>query len=379
MGRARKNRRSRFNHNNKLGKSNTSGNLDRDDDFPMHGVEHTLPSNERRTPRPSDGQNSDSRGSKNRSRSNPFANPFNQPGSKGPGPQDQSPGTRQQGKRTRNQGRRGNRHHINHNDQRHNHHQPNRHRRGSFTSNSTATTDNDSNNHSYDRFFTSSPPFANSAFSSPSSPSPGRRVRFCTECSTVRRANLTLRDWLASALFGVSEVVDIWGAEVGVGRGSGDEMDWQPEPVIHVLVLATAAAAAGSSWMGSLAQQPQHTQQYGGLQGGGGGGAGGGIGSGNGCGYGYGNEYTHGVQDGAAAPGANCNTRMGMGSSQWGLRPGVINPWSSTGGSVWGGCGLGTGGGQSEMNTGGVWQRKPFTQQFVKMLTPPESPSSLIS
>ncbi|KAI3318176.1 hypothetical protein HD806DRAFT_320578 [Xylariaceae sp. AK1471] len=331
MGRARKkNRRSRPDR-----KNDASGGLDRDDDFPMHGVEQNLPpSNRRRTQRytnnNNNSQNSDSRSSKNHNPFNPFNNPFQQPNAGGSRFLDQNTKFQQGRKRNRNQGRENRtqhnyNHHISHNGQRPNQYQP-RHRRDS---NIISTIDNEINSYSRnhnDNFFHSfSPPSTNSTLSSQtSSPSPGRRTRFCTECSAVRRANLTLRDWLSSLLLGASEVVDGWGEEVGVGRGTGDEMDWQPEPVVRVLILATTAAAAAAAGTGcacSLAQQQQ--QQY----------VGGSIGQAV-------NMNCSGSGDGTvgAAHGANYTTTgmaMDMNPSQWGAR-----------------------------------------QQLVKMITPPESPPS---
>ncbi|KAI0377451.1 hypothetical protein F5Y04DRAFT_291796 [Hypomontagnella monticulosa] len=70
-------------------------------------------------------------------------------------------------------------------------------------------------------------------------------VRFCTECSASRRANLRFRNWAARALQACGERVAAWADEVGVGFGCADEMDWQPEPVIRVLLLAQGASDGG--------------------------------------------------------------------------------------------------------------------------------------
>ncbi|KAI1768710.1 hypothetical protein GGR53DRAFT_348188 [Hypoxylon sp. FL1150] len=65
----------------------------------------------------------------------------------------------------------------------------------------------------------------------------GSRVRFCTECSAVRRSNLRFRNVAAQALKRCNEHFIAWADEAGVGFGTSDEMDWQPEPVIRVLLL----------------------------------------------------------------------------------------------------------------------------------------------
>lgn len=70
----------------------------------------------------------------------------------------------------------------------------------------------------------------------------GPRVRFCTECSAVRRANLRFRNLVARALKRCSEHFVAWAEEAGVGFGTCDEMDWQPEPVTRVLLLAPPPA-----------------------------------------------------------------------------------------------------------------------------------------
>ncbi|KAI1405661.1 hypothetical protein F4819DRAFT_374719 [Hypoxylon fuscum] len=62
--------------------------------------------------------------------------------------------------------------------------------------------------------------------------------RFCTECSSVRRANLRFRNWALHALQRGGEHFGAWAEDAGVGLATGDEMDWQPEPVVRVLLLA---------------------------------------------------------------------------------------------------------------------------------------------
>ncbi|KAI1133852.1 hypothetical protein F5Y05DRAFT_423555 [Hypoxylon sp. FL0543] len=63
------------------------------------------------------------------------------------------------------------------------------------------------------------------------------RARFCTECSAVRRANLRFRNWAAGALQRCGEHLAAWAEDAGVAFGAADEMDWQPEPVIRVVLL----------------------------------------------------------------------------------------------------------------------------------------------
>ncbi|KAI2619081.1 hypothetical protein GGS26DRAFT_595560 [Hypomontagnella submonticulosa] len=84
-------------------------------------------------------------------------------------------------------------------------------------------------------------------------------VRFCTECSTSRRANLRFRNWAARALQACGERVAAWAEEVGVGFGCADEMDWQPEPVIRVLLLAQAGSGASK---GGVLQQQEYEREY---------------------------------------------------------------------------------------------------------------------
>ncbi|KAI0117046.1 hypothetical protein F4814DRAFT_272388 [Daldinia grandis] len=63
------------------------------------------------------------------------------------------------------------------------------------------------------------------------------KMRSCTECSSVRRANLRFRNWAVRALNRCNERFAAWASDVGVGFGTGDEMDWQPEPVVRVLLV----------------------------------------------------------------------------------------------------------------------------------------------
>ncbi|KAI1126779.1 hypothetical protein F5Y10DRAFT_204629 [Nemania abortiva] len=168
--------------------------------------------------------------------------------------------------------------------------------------------------------------------------SPARLVRFCTECSTVRRANITLRDWCTSALSRASEVLDSWSNEVGVSRGSGDEMDWQPEPVIRVLILAPTNASAsqhgsaGSSTGNSPVESPVYSPVSGGSE--------------WGLQQSSYNSNSMGSAFGCALGGdGNGNYATGTASSSmsWGLRPGTLSPASSNGGNVGGSGGPGLG------------------------------------
>ncbi|KAI1465622.1 uncharacterized protein F4812DRAFT_104655 [Daldinia caldariorum] len=55
-------------------------------------------------------------------------------------------------------------------------------------------------------------------------------MRYCTECSSVRRANLRFRNWAARALNHCNQQFAAWSEDAGVGFDTYDEMDWQPEP-----------------------------------------------------------------------------------------------------------------------------------------------------
>ncbi|KAK6948310.1 hypothetical protein Daesc_010075 [Daldinia eschscholtzii] len=55
-------------------------------------------------------------------------------------------------------------------------------------------------------------------------------MRSCTECSSVRRANLRFRNWAARALSQCNQQFAAWADDAGVGFDTYDEMDWQPEP-----------------------------------------------------------------------------------------------------------------------------------------------------
>ncbi|KAI5867157.1 hypothetical protein GGS23DRAFT_612263 [Durotheca rogersii] len=65
----------------------------------------------------------------------------------------------------------------------------------------------------------------------------------CAECRSVRRANLRLRDWAAGALRRCGERLGAWAEAAGVGATAPDEMDWQPEPVVRVVLLPPRARA----------------------------------------------------------------------------------------------------------------------------------------
>ncbi|KAI1098244.1 hypothetical protein F4804DRAFT_350594 [Jackrogersella minutella] len=62
-------------------------------------------------------------------------------------------------------------------------------------------------------------------------------TRSCTECSSVRRANLRFRNLAERALQACREGVAAWAKDAGVACDTADEMDWQPEPVTRVLLL----------------------------------------------------------------------------------------------------------------------------------------------
>ncbi|RYP02842.1 hypothetical protein DL764_005562 [Monosporascus ibericus] len=70
----------------------------------------------------------------------------------------------------------------------------------------------------------------------PSAP-PHQAMALCTECRDVRRANARFRDWAWGRLERAARRVLDWSAAVGVGFDAAEEMDWQPEPLIRVLVL----------------------------------------------------------------------------------------------------------------------------------------------
>ncbi|KAI1319182.1 hypothetical protein F5Y16DRAFT_104010 [Xylariaceae sp. FL0255] len=87
------------------------------------------------------------------------------------------------------------------------------------------------------------------------------RIRFCVECSTVRRANLMLRDWLDKALIAAADVIAGWSDEVGVSTGSGDEMDWQPEPVTRIVMISSSSVNAAEEIV-SQAKVLQNTRPW---------------------------------------------------------------------------------------------------------------------
>ncbi|OTB14437.1 hypothetical protein K445DRAFT_138687 [Daldinia sp. EC12] len=69
-------------------------------------------------------------------------------------------------------------------------------------------------------------------------------MRSCTECSSVRRANLRFRNWAARALSQCNQQFAAWADDAGVGFDTYDEMDWQPEPRGKSSAAAAAATAA---------------------------------------------------------------------------------------------------------------------------------------
>ncbi|KAI3330946.1 hypothetical protein F4824DRAFT_504593 [Ustulina deusta] len=381
MGRARRKSRRNRSHLQNNDYSGPRNNLDSDDDYVMHGVErNNAPSSDARrgrggyhnntnnNNRHSNGQNRGGRLSNNRHPSDKFvSNPFASLGWGG-STYDEQQGPRFHQRNRSEQGRDGQRRLNNYRG------------RGRGGPSIAPTPNNEDHNgrvHNQgsprgggggeDVF----PPLSPAAWSSPPprSPSPpasagGGRGRFCTECSAVRRANLTLRDWLSSGIARASEVLDSWGDEVGVSRGSGDEMDWQPEPVVRVLIVPTTGPPATPSHCGAGAGWQQESCNDGGLGGG----------------------------------GVAVNYMM-TGSSPLGLRPGTISPEFSggDGGGAWGNGGGGGGGGggmfapgntsvlgqgcvgQTMNNCASSWayNNAAFRPQHGKMITPPNTPPSL--
>ncbi|KAI0197407.1 hypothetical protein EV127DRAFT_403521 [Xylaria flabelliformis] len=366
MGRStRRDRRSRTDR-----KSNNSrrSSPDRDDDYFMHDAEsnNALTSKERRgrrrnnknNRRNSEQKNRDNRNSKKHNSFDRFTDPFEDLSlDESIFHDEQQRSRRDRGNQNRNRGdKQGN---ENRSPKQHNHH--NGPRRSSITSaindyySEIRHSDND-NTHTPNKNKHNN----RSSNLSPRSSSPARLARFCTECSTVRRANLKLRDWLSSAIQRASSVVDTWSDEVGVGRGSADEMDWQPEPVVRVLILATTTATPSSS-SGFLTPTPstiggnsggwtppyqQQQQQHAGLV----------MGEVDSCG------------GDAAAAAANANYDTGS----WGFRPGTLDPGSSMDGG-------GNSGGVWEVDdsTAGnaaVWNQMNYAYRYRSMMSPPETP-----
>ncbi|KAI1313106.1 hypothetical protein F5Y03DRAFT_390117 [Xylaria venustula] len=209
------------------------------------------------------------------------------------------------------------------------------------------------------------PPFSCSS-------SPGRApTRFCTECSSVRRANLRLRDWVSAGVSRASEVLESWSDEVGVGRGSGDEMDWQPEPVVRVLIVSNSPTPSPSippsSVVGaSFGTSYWHPDSF----------------------YGYKGPETGEVCSGGGGEVAVNNM---TGSSSWGLRPDALGPEFHGGESgVWGNGGGGVCGPKDETSCSaqkidghaGLWTphvfgSQCFGSQCARMMTPPGEPLSV--
>ncbi|RYC62171.1 hypothetical protein CHU98_g4018 [Xylaria longipes] len=241
MGRSRRtNRRSRTDRKN----SNSPRNhLDRDDDYPMHDAENNnAPSfkqrrgrgyNHNNNNRSNNGrQNGDDRNSASRNPLDRFANPFENINLDGSTFDDEPQGTRFRGIGSRGRGRGqvrgrgGGQGHGNRNSQQHNDYN------GQRYSNATSAT-NDSNegkHQSNDSDHTRNQNRHNNrngsrpSSSATRSSSPARLARFCTECSAVRRANLTLRDWLGSAILRAprfSTAASTRSAAVADGRGRG--------------------------------------------------------------------------------------------------------------------------------------------------------------
>ncbi|KAI1423732.1 hypothetical protein F5Y12DRAFT_715997 [Xylaria sp. FL1777] len=427
MGRARKkSRRSRSNFRN----SNNNGprnDLDDDDDFHMHGTERNnrASSNQRRgrggyhntngSNRNSNGRGRDGRTSNNGSLPDPFLNnPFENFDLDGSTYQEQEGSRSRQHRRNceRNRDQQGDDNHPSGGQTGSNHNSNNirRGRGGAYigpiVDHETHNNNNNNNNNNirrgrggayigpvvdhetlnYIRAQNARSPRHRS--SSPSrgagrererqrQQGRGRRQRFCTECSTVRRANLTLRDWMAAGIARASEVLDSWSDEVGVGWGCGDEMDWQPEPVVRVLLVASDPSSSSSSSLSPLSSSsspwPSTPPTC------------------DSCGAGwqqgsYYGELGRGVGEVAV--------NYMMGPSPWGLRPGTLGPEFSGGGGVWGNNGGGGGkfapGSTSCLGQGCVGQmmnngtsswthNAAFGSQYTGMTTPPDTPPSLIT
>ncbi|GAW16814.1 hypothetical protein ANO14919_062530 [Xylariales sp. No.14919] len=270
MGRSRKKtRHSRFNLKSS-DNHDQRHNRDRDDDFMMHGVEHNkpaLPKQSRRRGYSNDNNNSNNgrsgrgRAVKKRNVFDPFDDTlFENLNLSESVYQDQQGPKFQQ--RPRNQNRKRNRSQHGRDD--YPQHQGGSHsppRANSQGANNDAQIQRRAHGKN---IFLPSPPSTPPSSQSSSLAGLGR-PRFCLECSAVRRANLILRDLFSAALTRASGALDSWGDEVGVSRGSGDEMDWQPEPVVRVLILAANPTTglpcdAGAEWQ----QQPSYNAGYGG-------------------------------------------------------------------------------------------------------------------
>ncbi|KAI0852549.1 hypothetical protein F5Y00DRAFT_273141 [Daldinia vernicosa] len=137
-----------------------------------------------------------------------------------------------------------------------NKHNRQRHPRAASTDN--ADTDFDENTSIDDAF-------NNSSFFSPrqhthngvhKGKSSNNNMRFCTECSSVRRANLRFRNWAVHALNRCNERFAAWADEVGVEFGTADEMDWQPEPVVRVLLVGGDMSSTSTSTASATSLPP---------------------------------------------------------------------------------------------------------------------------
>ncbi|KAI1164340.1 hypothetical protein F5B18DRAFT_671024 [Nemania serpens] len=395
MGRAR--RRNRRNRSNR-GADNISFNdssrnsLDRDDDFPMRGVvEHkTNPASPNQHRGQIDNNNTndrtnvrDNRGDRLPKNRNPFEalinNRFRKLNLDQGVSQDGQRSISQQQRRKRNQQDQDNQNPHHRNGQKRLNTQYRR-AQSQDIPNAPPTTSQDASNKQVPQ--SSSTPFLfpfPTPAPTPSPPpssrftSPARLARFCTECSAVRRANITFRDWCVSALARVVEVLDGWSDEVGVSRGSGDEMDWQPEPVVRVVIVTIPAppALTGST----LASTTD-------------------IGTANGMGTGTGTGTETGTRwgpQGQQPDGGGCTDETRP--SPRGLRPETLGPaFSTIGGtnsSVWGNAcsvaGVSTPGNASVLGWGGVGQGQMDARggsrlhdacglDSARMLSPPNAP-----
>ncbi|KAI0157333.1 hypothetical protein GGR57DRAFT_510892 [Xylariaceae sp. FL1272] len=205
----RKNRRNAQNHNNSPHRNSIRGILDKDDDLQMRDAFQPSQSNRQR-------KATNARGPTPQKHIVPFNNQFTSRDSIGPGRGNRNP--------NQNLSRRQRQRERNNNNARQN---------GNHLHN-VATTQNQLISqpcpYNHHQLPPSPPP-------SPEPQHPQRNLRTCTECSATRRANLTLRDWLSQSYLNTANVITSWSEEVGVGAESADEMDWQPEPVVRVLVL----------------------------------------------------------------------------------------------------------------------------------------------
>ncbi|KAI1262164.1 hypothetical protein F5Y18DRAFT_430402 [Xylariaceae sp. FL1019] len=208
----RKNRRSAQNNNSYPRRNSIHGVLDKDDDLQMRDVFQSAHSNRR--PKTTNGK-----GSTAQTQIVPFTSHFRPRDCNGPGRGNQK--TNQNQPRNRRQRQRE-----------HN----NNFRQNGNNFHTVTTNQNQLTSYPHPHPHNHHQPPA-SSYLSPQPEYTQHNLRTCTECSATRRANLTLRDWLSQSYLNTTNVLTSWSEEVGVGAESADEMDWQPEPVVRVLVL----------------------------------------------------------------------------------------------------------------------------------------------